>query len=200
MRTQPLVVGVTGNIGAGKSAVLGMLAAKGAHAVDMDAVTRRALHSSGPGHAPTVREFGEEILDPAGEIDRTRLGGIVFGNADRLQALEDILHPVVFEMARSEVAQAEAPLVAIEAIKLLEAGFTSRLCDEVWVVTAAQESQLQRLADERGMDAEEARRRMASQTSQEWKAARADRVIPNDGDLQELARRIDGLWQEVVGA
>ena len=136
MDAKPLVVGITGNIGVGKSTVMHLLAAKGAFIIDMDQTTRRALHSAGPGYPPVVEEFGQDILRESGEIDRARLGRMVFGDPVRLAALEGILHPIVFAIAKAELAHVRAPLVAIEAIKLLEAGTTRRLCDQVWVVTA----------------------------------------------------------------
>jgi len=195
-----LVVGITGNIGVGKSTVLKLLAAKGASIIDMDQITRQALHSAGPGYLPVVEAFGRGILQASGEIDRSRLGRIVFGDAARLAALEGILHPIVFEMVKTELAQRKAPLVAIEAVKLLEAGTTRRLCDQIWVVTAAPEAQLQRLIEQRGMHEADVRRRMAQQTSEAWKVAQADRVIANSGTERELALQIDRIWAAVVGA
>ena len=93
-------------------------------------------------------------------------------------------------MARSEV-------VAIEAIKLLEAGKTSQLCDQVWVVTAPAEAQMQRLVQQRGMLEADARQRMAQQTSEAWKVSQADRVISNSGSVQDLRSKIDQIWTEI---
>lgn len=101
-------------------------------------------------------------------------------------------------MAQSELANVQAPLAVIEAIKLLEAGTTLRLCDEVWVVTAPRARQLERLIGIRGLSASDAESRMANQSSQAWKAARADRVIRNDGSLQALARQVDVIWDETT--
>ncbi len=199
MDAKPLVVGITGNIGVGKSTVMGLLAAKGAFIIDMDQTTRRALHSSGPGYPHVVAEFGQDILGESGEMDRSRLGRMVFGDPVRLAALEEILHPIVFEMAKAELAQVRAPLVAIEAIKLLEAGTTRQLCDQVWVVTATAEIQMQRLITQRSMSEADVRLRMAQQTSQAWKVAQADRVIVNSGTEQDLAVQIDRIWSEVMG-
>ena len=196
---KPLVVGITGNIGVGKSTVMNLLAAKGAFIIDMDQTTRRALHSAGPGYPPVVEEFGQDILRESGEIDRARLGRMVFGDPVRLAALEGILHPIVFAMAKAELAHVRAPLVAIEAIKLLEAGTTRRLCDQVWVVTAVVAVQMQRLIAQRGMSEADARQRMAQQTSQAWKVSQADRVIANSGTEQDLAVQIDRIWSEVMG-
>ncbi len=199
MDGKPLVVGITGNIGVGKSTVMQLLAAKGAALIDMDQITRRTLHSSGLGYPHVVQEFGREILQESGEIDRARLGRQVFGDPARLAALEGILHPIVFEMAKTDLAHVRVPLVAIEAIKLLEAGTTRRLCDQIWVVTAPRETQLQRLLAQRGMAEEDVHQRMAHQTSAAWKVAQADRVIVNSGTMQDLADQIDGIWAEALG-
>ena len=195
---RPLVVGITGNIGVGKSKFIELLAAKGAYVIDMDQTTRRALDSSGPGFAPVIQEFGRGILRETGEIDRSSLGRIVFGDPSRLAVLEEIMHPIVFEMAKTELKDVQADFVAIEAIKLLEAGRTSQLCDQVWVVTASSDVQLRRLATQRGMSVEDARGRMAQQTSEAWKVSQADRVIDNSGTVQELAIKVDQIWSEVT--
>lgn len=192
------IIGLTGNIGVGKSAVAALLQAKGAHVIDMDQVTRRALEPDGPGFVPVTAAFGAGILSAAGAIDRQRLGAIVFSRPERLRELEGILHPIVFAMAQAELANVQAPLAVIEAIKLLEAGTTLRLCDEVWVVTAPRARQLERLIGIRGLSASDAESRMANQSSQAWKAARADRVIRNDGSLQALARQVDVIWDETT--
>lgn len=192
------IIGLTGNIGVGKSAVAALLQAKGAYVIDMDQVTRRALEPDGPGFAPVAAAFGPGILSAAGAIDRPRLGAIVFSRPERLRTLEGILHPIVFAMAQAELANAQATLAVIEAVKLLEAGTTLSLCDEVWVVTAPRARQLERLTGIRGLSASDAESRMANQSSQAWKAARADRVIRNDGSLQALARQVDVMWDETI--
>ena len=88
--------------------------------------------------------------------------------------------------------------VILEAIKLLESGWTIRLCDEVWVITSPIEAQLQRLADTRDMPADEAHRRLAAQSAQEAKVAQADHIIRNDGSLADLHVQLDALWQQVA--
>ncbi len=196
--SMPIVVGITGNIGVGKSTVTALLAAKGAYIIDMDQTTRRALNPTGPGFAPVVQEFGQDILLDSGEINRPQLGRIVFGEPTRLSTLEEILHPIVFEMAKAELAEVRSKVVAIEAIKLLEAGMTSQLCDQVWVVTAPAEVQMQRLVQQRGMSDADARQRMAQQTSEAWKVSQAGRVISNSGSKQALKLKIDQIWAETL--
>jgi dephospho-CoA kinase len=121
----------------------------------------------------------------------------VFGDGAALQRLEQIVHPTVFELACQEIAATTAPLIVIEAIKLIEAQRLATLCDEVWVVTASPQTQLRRLREQRGMAAAEARKRMAAQSSQEEKVRHADRVIDNDGNLEQLQRQLDAIWSEL---
>ncbi len=191
------VIGLTGNIATGKSTVAALLAARGAYIIDMDRKTREALQADGPGFGPVVAAFGPAILDATGAIDRGQLGSIVFADPAQLRVLEGILHPVVYDMAVQELAQTEAQVVIIEAIKLLEANTSRQLCDEVWVVVSDPELQLDRLQATRGMSREEGQKRLANQSSQTWKMERADRIVYNRGELDMLVRQIDGLWHSL---
>lgn len=199
-RRHPLVIGITGNIAAGKSTVMRLLADRGATTIDMDLVTRDALRSDGAGFGPVVERFGRGILDDGGEIDRARLGRMVFGDPENLRDLEQILHPIVGGIGRALVEAADTDVVVIEAIKMLEGGRSRELCDQIWVVASDEALQLARLREMRGMSEQDGRQRLASQSSQEWKIQQADRVITNTGSMQDLERQIDELWQSVVKA
>ncbi len=199
-RRRPLVIGITGNIAAGKSTVMRLLADRGATTIDMDLVTRDALRSNGAGFRPVVERFGRGILDDGGEIDRARLGRMVFGDPENLRDLEQILHPIVGGIGRTLVEEADTDMVVIEAIKMLEGGRSRELCDQIWVVASDEAMQLERLRASRGMSEQDGRQRLASQSSQEWKIQQADRVITNIGSMQDLERQVDELWQSVVMA
>jgi dephospho-CoA kinase len=192
----PFVVGLTGNIATGKSTILQYLASRGAHIIDADKVAHRAMEPGGPAYQPILEAFGSEILDENGWIDRKALGRIVFADAAALQRLEAISHPAVYAMIHREIAKSRAQIVVIEAIKLLE-GQTHQLCDEIWVVTARPETQLQRLMEQRGMTRESALQRMRAQPPQAEKVRRADRVIENDGSPADLHRLLDILWSDL---
>jgi dephospho-CoA kinase len=194
---KPFVIGLTGNIATGKSTVLRYLAAKGAHVIDADQLTHRAMAPGGVAYRAIVATFGNAIVATDGSINRPALGQIVFNDPTALQRLEAILHPAVYDLALAEVGQTEAPVVVIEAIKLLEARNLLRLCDETWVITSGEETQLRRLRQERNMDAAEAQRRMAAQSPQAEKVRQADRVIVNDGDLAALFAQLDRFWSEI---
>ena len=194
---RPLVIGITGNIAAGKSTVMRLLADRGATTVDMDLVTRDALRSNGAGFGPVLERFGRGILDDSGEIDRARLGRLVFGNPENLHDLEQILHPIVVGIGRALVEAADTDVVVIEAIKMLESGRSRELCDQIWVVASDEAMQLERLRASRGMSEQDGRQRLSSQSSQEWKIQQADQVITNTGSMQ---RQVDELWLSVVKA
>jgi dephospho-CoA kinase len=193
----PFIIGLTGNIATGKSTVLSYLASKGAHSIDADKLAHRVIAPDGLAYAAIIREFGREILNADGVIDRSALGKIVFNDPAALQLLEQIVHPAVFQLAQREIAMTRAPVVVIEAIKLLEARRLGKLCDEIWVVTASPETQLRRLRQERGMDETEARKRMAMQSPEAEKLRHADRVIHNDGTIEQLHAQLDNIWAEI---
>jgi dephospho-CoA kinase len=193
-----LIIGLTGNIAAGKSTVLHYLRGKGAYVIDADKLTHKAMAPEGPAYAPILAAFGPEIVRPDGTIDRAALGRIVFGVADALRRLEAIVHPAVFELAKDELAQVDANLVVVEAIKLLESQRLLTLCKEVWVVTVDPAIQMRRLVEQRGMTLEEAQQRIAAQSSEAEKVKQATRVIVNNGSPAELYAQLDVLWREVT--
>lgn len=196
--TKPaIVIGLTGNIGTGKSTVLELLRQYGARIIDADRVAHEVMSPGGAAYERVVKTFGREILQEDGSIDRKRLGEIVFANPDKLSLLEQIVHPAVFARLSNLIAKAEEPVVFIEAIKLLEAGMSITLCDQVWVVTAPTEQQIERLMNTRNMTRAEAKARMALQSPQAFKAGQADLVIDNSGSMDELKAQVDAAWQHL---
>lgn len=198
MAQKPLVIGLTGNIATGKSTVLRYLAAKGAHIVDADQLTHQTMQPNGLAYTAIVETFGQAILNADGTINRPVLGKLVFADPAALQRLEQIVHPAVFTLAQRAIAGTEAPVIILEAIKLLEAQNLIKLCDEIWVITASPATQLRRLREQRGMDEAEAHRRMAAQSAQAEKVKHANRVIHNDGTPAELEAQLDAIWGAVT--
>ncbi|NLE76757.1 MAG: dephospho-CoA kinase [Chloroflexi bacterium] len=200
---RPYVIGLTGNIATGKSQVLRMLAELGAYVIDADRRGHALLRRGGPVYDQVVATFGPAILDGCGQIDRQRLGAVVFSDPQALRRLEKIVHPGVIESVHQEVEQVARdgshPVVVIEAIKLIEAGMVEKLCDELWVVHATAQQQVERLVQTRGLSPEEARRRMAAQPPQREKEARADWVIDNSGALADTRRQLEAAWARVTG-
>lgn len=188
------MIGLTGGIGTGKSAVLADLVALGAEGIDADQVTRQATSPGAAAYAGIVAAFGSEILAADGQIDRGRLAQRVFADAAALARLEAIVHPAVAEMIAARVAASRAPVVVIEAIKLLEAGLSRTLCDEIWVTRCTRRQQLARLRAGRSMEEEEARRRMAAQMPIRQMVAQADRVIDTGGTRGETGAQVVAAW------
>jgi dephospho-CoA kinase len=198
MSNKSLIIGLTGNIATGKSTILAYLAEKGAHVLDADKVAHKVMEPGGAAYQPIVQEFGRGVVGEDGFINRRVLGQIVFADAHKLGRLEQIVHPAVFEQAVADIAAAKANIIVIEAVKLLEAGLMVTLCDEVWVVTATPEEQMRRLMDKRGMDEKQALQRMSMQSPQAAKINQADRVIDNNGALEDLIVQLDQIWQELT--
>jgi dephospho-CoA kinase len=176
------IIGLTGNIATGKSLVLRMLKELGADTLDADDLVHILMRRGSPLYDNIVAEFGRYILDEDFEIDRGKLGNIVFCDPQALAHLESITHPTVKREVDRWIAKAEADVVAVEAIKLIEAGMADN-CDAVWVVIAAEDIQLNRLMTKRKMTGPQALLRIEAQPPQEEKVARADVVIDNSGDV-----------------
>ncbi len=192
----PLLIGLTGNIATGKSVVARMLAELGAHVIDADRVAHEVMAPGGPAYDAVVSAFGREMLAPNGMIDRQKLGEIVFRDTDALRRLEAAVHPATVEAVTRRISEASEQVVVVEAIKMIEAGM-HRGYDELWVVTAPRSLQIERLVRKRGLTEEAAILRVDSQPPQEEKAAVANRVIANDGDLVVLREKVEAAWAEI---
>ena len=137
------VIGLTGNIGTGKSVVRKMLEHLGAYGIDADALANRAIAKGSPGYQPVADLFGRWILDSDDQIDRAKLGRLVFSNPDALESLEKVIHPLVGQALDILIRRSRQEVVVIEAIKLIEAGLAKK-CDSLWVTYAQQEQQILR--------------------------------------------------------
>jgi dephospho-CoA kinase len=181
--------------------VAAMLAERGAALVDSDAVAREVVDPGTPGLAAVLAAFGEGVRDPAGGLDRQRLGAIVFADPERRRALEAIVHPLVRDRSAELVAAAAAagpPLIAVDIPLLFEAGREGDFPDGVLLVYADPDTQLRRLRQRMGLDEESARLRIAAQLPIEAKRERATWVIENSGGRQETAAQVARWWQETV--
>ena len=195
--TPPVIVGLTGPIGCGKSTVARSLAAKGALVIDADAVARDVSASGTPAHDEILVAFGDAVRRPDGTVDRAALARIVFADPDQLRRLEAIIHPRVRPAIRARLEDARAtgaPAVAIEAIKLVEGGL-AELCDVVVLVDCEPAEQLRRL-EGRGMAVDDARRRIDAQRGIRERLADAGAVTLSD---QRLRRRRGGAGRRAVG-
>lgn len=191
-----LLVGLTGGIATGKSTVAKMFAERGAAIVDADRIARALQEPGQPCHRQIVDAFGPEILDRAGRIDRRRLAARVFADPAARQRLEAIMHPAIRQACESEIRAAEASgrtVCIVDAALILETGRRDRF-HRIVVVSAPEEVQVDRLVRARGLTAAEARQRLASQWTTAAKAAMADFVIDNGGDLARTAQQVARVY------
>jgi dephospho-CoA kinase len=196
-----VVIGLTGGIGTGKSAVARMLAELGAAVIDSDVLAREVVAPGQPALAEIAAAFGPEVLAPDGSLDRRALGRIVFSDAAARRRLEAITHPRIrAESARRvEAAEAAGYKVCVCDVPLLyEVGYDLLgLYDEIWVVTAPEEVQLARIRARDRLDEDAARARLRAQWPLALKAQRADRVIDNGGDLAATRRQVEAALAAV---
>jgi dephospho-CoA kinase len=197
------LIGLTGGIASGKTAVAARLSELGAVVVDADALAREVVEPGTPALAEIAAEFGDAVIAPDGSLDRPALGAVVFSQPDRLARLNAITHPAVWRRARELFSAAEAAdphaVVVYDVPLLVEAAGTRPISfDLVVVVQADVETRLQRLVELRGMDRAEAARRIGSQATDADRLAIADVVIDSNGTLDETMRRVDALWADVA--
>lgn len=194
------MVGLTGGIGSGKSAVSRLLAEHGAVVLDADLVAREVVEPGTPGLALIVASFGAGVLQADGTLDRTALGTRVFADPKALQELNAIVHPLVGERTGELVDQARSSgaTVVVHDVPLLVENGLAELYDVVVVVAATPQTQVDRLVRLRGMTEQEAQQRIAAQAPLADKLAVATHVIDNDGPLHDLAPQVDRLWSELT--
>jgi dephospho-CoA kinase len=202
------VIGLTGGIGSGKSTVAGFLAELGATVIDVDRVWHGALKPDTELGREVVAAFGSGVVTPDGRIDRKKLGEIVFGNAEALARLNNIMHPWMYATVKAQldeyrqkgvrVVVMEVPLL-VEVPLMLGAGEASLSdeMDEVWVTVAPEFTVFKRLREKSGMSEEQALARIRSQLPPEERAKYADVVINTDCSLDELKVKVKALWDEL---
>lgn len=190
----PYVIGLTGNIASGKSVVRRMLEERGAEGIDADRLVHELLEPAGAAYRPVRTAFGQDVLDGRGRIDRVVLGRVVFAQPEALRRLEAIVHPLVREEVRRRIHRSRAPVIVVEAVKLVEAGM-HRDFDALWLVVAERPAQVERLR-ERGLSGTEIEARLAAQPPLDGKRALASVVIDNSGGLDDTRRQVEEAWQE----
>lgn len=197
MSIPPFVIGVTGNIACGKSLVLATLAGLGAETIDADAVYHRLITPGAPLWDALRDRFGETIIAPDGAIDRRALGWIVFADPDALAALDALTHPAVVAAVRAEIAASSSPVVAVDAVKLIESGL-DRACDTVWIVACDPARSIERLVRRNALSREDAAARVAAQPDLGPKLARAAIVIDNNGTREHTQAQVVRAWRDTI--
>ena len=184
------VIGLTGNIATGKSVVRRMLEHLGAYTIDADALSHRVISKGAPGYQPVLDTFGKLRLVPDGQINRTRLGHLVFSDPEALKRLEEIIHPHVRQAIDILIRRAGQSVIVIEAIKLLESGLRNQ-CDTIWVTDAPQHVQVERLMRKRGMSQEDALQLVQRQIGDRTFGAVAHDHLVGAGELFPIAEEPD---------
>jgi dephospho-CoA kinase len=196
-----LLVGLTGGIATGKSTVSAMFAHLGAKIVDADLLAREVVMPGQPAYAEIVREFGPDVLQEDGSLDRKRLGAIVFADAAKRRRLEAITHPAIHARQQRILSvydeEAFEGVVIWDAAVLIESGSAKRM-DRVVVVVADPDTELGRLMARDGFSEEEARPRIASQMPLSEKVKVADYVIDNSGTRAETERRVREVYRALL--
>jgi dephospho-CoA kinase len=190
-------VGLSGGIGSGKSTVADLLVENGAVLIDADQVARDIVEPGRPVLAALVERFGPTILDAEGRLDRLALAQVTFGDPEALAALNALTHPAIgLEMIELRAKQEHNDVIVVFAVPLLREEHRAMLhFDIIVVVDCPTELALERLVGHRGMDRQDAERRIAAQMSRDDRKALADRVIDNSGDLAALERETAELWE-----
>lgn len=191
------VVGLTGNIATGKSAVMDLAASRGALVIDADKIVHQLFAYDAEVQDLVEATFGSAVRRDDDTIDREKLGALVFNNRWKMSILESIVHPVVRQVLINTIDQSETPIIFIEAIKLLESSL-ARECDQIWVTRCPRDVQITRLMTYRDMDEEAATRRVDAQPPQDEKVAAADVVIDTIGTLKDTANQFDKAWAELL--
>jgi dephospho-CoA kinase len=192
-----LRIGLTGGIGSGKSTVAALLAQRGAVVVDADRIAREVVEPGTPGLDAVVTEFGPAVLTAEGALDRPALAGVVFGDPAARARLDDGVQPLVRARAAELVEAAPPDAVVVQDVPLLVETGQAGSYDLVLVVETDLETRVARL-EERGLAAEDARARIASQATDEQRRAVADVVLRNDGDRADLEAQVQRFWTERV--
>jgi dephospho-CoA kinase len=191
-----LLIGLTGGIGAGTSAVAARLAERGATVVDSDRLAREVVAPGTEGLAEVVAAFGDGVLGPDGALDRPALGARVFGDEAARRRLESVIHPRVRRRTAELVAAAAPDAIVVNDVPLLVEVGLAPTYHLVIVVDAAEATRVERLVRDRGMAPEQAYARIRAQAGDAERRAAADSLLRNDADLADLHARVDALWHE----
>mgnify|MGYP005627063695 CR=1 FL=1 len=195
-----IVIGLTGGIGTGKSTVAGFLRELGAHVVDLDRAGHEVIKSGTDVYNRLLKTFGTSIIGVDDEIDRSRLGQIVFSDARALDRLNAIVHPAIDEIVartQEECRRLDVPVLVLEAAAMLE-NQRRWQADEIWITVAPEKTVLDRLACRSGYSEQQARARIRSQMTDAERRKLADVVIDTDCTLDELRNRVAIEWQHLL--
>ena len=192
------LIGLTGGIAAGKSTVAKRWAEHGALEIDADQVARDVVEPGTVGLGRVVEAFGSDVLTADGELNRKRLAMQIFSDAGKRELLNSILHPLIKERTRQLLSELPAESIVVYNVPLLVEAAVDHPFDLVVTVEAPEEEQLRRLVETRGLTESEARSRITAQAQPIERAARADRILNSNQDINLLLRDTDALWRDIL--
>ena len=196
-----MVIGLTGGIASGKSTVSAKLKELGAAVIDADLLARDVVRKGEIAYNKIVQCFGADILLPGGDIDRKKLGDIVFSDKEKLELLNSITHPEIINRMKERIQELKAEgakVIVVDAAILIEMGL-HKYVDSVWVLSVDRETQLKRLVERDKFNYREAENRINSQFTNEVRKKYADVVIDNSKPIEEVEKRLEELWNNITG-
>jgi len=192
------LIGLTGGIAAGKSTVAKRWVEHGAIEIDADSLARDAVQPGSEGLKRVVQAFGESVIDDGGELNRKALAKLIFESDEKRLLLNSILHPLIRQLAAEQLKKFDDDAIVIYNVPLLVEAEVDHDFNLVVTVEAPEDEQIKRLVQNRGLSELEAKRRIAAQAQPIERAARADRILNSNQDINLLVRDADNLWREIV--
>ncbi|MGE5630005.1 MAG: dephospho-CoA kinase [Caulobacteraceae bacterium] len=195
-----MVIGLTGGIASGKSTVSAKLKELGASVIDVDVLARGVVSKGEIAYNKIVQSFGSDILLPSGEINRKKLGSIVFSAKEKLDLLNSITHPEIIQRVKTKIEELKADgkkVIVVDAAILIEMGL-HKIADSVWVVIVNRDTQIKRLIERDKFDYKNAINRINSQFTNEERIRYADVIIDNNRPIEEVGGKIEQLWNKIV--
>ena len=194
------VIGLIGGIGSGKSSVSAILHSLGVEIIDADKVGHEAYTPNSEGWKKVISVFGQDIVGPENEIDRKKLGGIVFSDPSEMEKLNKLIHPIIHNLVEEKIkllSHQGVKVVVLEAAILIEANWQD-LTDEIWLAKSNQEVVIERVQLRNNFTREEIIKRIQSQMSNDEREKHSDIVIDNNGTIEQLEEKVKTLWQSRV--
>jgi len=195
-----MVIGLTGGIASGKSTVSAKLKELGAAIIDVDILARGVVSKGEIAYNRIVQCFGENILLPSGEINRKRLGSVVFSDKEKLALLNSITHPEIISRVKAEIQELKVAgnkVIVVDAAILIEMGL-HKYVDSVWVVIVEKETQIKRLIERDKFDYKDSENRIKSQFTNEVRKKYADVIIDNNKPIEEVGKKLEDLWNNII--
>jgi len=192
------LIGLTGGIAAGKSTVAKRWVEHGAIEIDADSLARDVVQPGSEGLKRVVQAFGESVIDDSGELNRKALAKLIFESDEKRLLLNSILHPLIRQLAAEQLKKFDDDAIVIYNVPLLVEAEVDHDFNLVVTVEAPEDEQVKRLVQTRGLSELEAKKRIAAQAQPIERAARADRILNSNQDINLLLRDADNLWREIV--